>query len=117
MINNKDIEKLSEIFATKEDIENLIEIVATKQDLEIFATKQDLEAFATKEDVVKFKNDILNGQDKILEKLTTLTQEGIVGDSQGKRQKKVLEIHHHALKKNKILTADEVSQVDALQVF
>ncbi len=99
MINNKDIEKLKETFATKEDIENLIEIVATK------------------EDMASLKKDILSGQDKILAMVTALSQEKTVGSEQNKRQKRVLEIHHNALRKNKILSEKESLEIDKLRVF
>ncbi len=95
MLDNNDIEKLSEVFATKDDIKN----------------------FATKEDIIEFKNEILTGQDEILEKLNTFLQEKTVGDEQDGRQKKVLEIHNNSLKKNKILSEEEVSQVDQLRAF
>ena len=95
MINDKDIEKLSEVFATKEDLKNLSEVFATKEDVK----------------------ELLGGQDEIMEKLEILLQEKTIGDDQNKRQKKVLEIHNHALKKAKILSETEVSQIGKLQVF
>ncbi len=95
MLDDKDIEKLSETFVTKEDIRN----------------------FATKEDITEFKNEILTGQDEILEKLSVLSQEKTVGGEQDKRQKKVLEIHNNALKKNKVLSEGQVSEIDELRVF
>ena len=95
MLDNKDIEKLSEAFATKEDIKN----------------------FATKKDIIEFKNEILTGQDEILEKLTAFSQEKTIGGEQDKRRKKVLEIHNNALKKNKILSEEQVSEIDKLRVF
>jgi hypothetical protein len=75
------------------------------------------EVFATKEDLIEFKDEILTGQDEILEKLGILLQEKTVGDEQDKRQKKVLEIHNNALKKNKILSENQVSEIDKLRVF
>ena len=86
MLNDKDIKKLSEVFATKED-------------------------------VVEFKNEILNGQDEIMEKLDILIQEKTIGDEQDKRQKKVLEIHNNALRKTKVLSEKEASEIDKLRVF
>lgn len=95
MLNNKDIEKLSEVFATKEDIKD----------------------FVKKEDITEFKNEILGGQDEIIGKLNVLLDEKTFGDEQGKRQKKVLEIHNGALKRNKILSEGETSEIDNLEVF
>jgi len=95
MLDKKDIEKLSEVFTTREEIMKL----------------------ATKDDVVEFKNEILDGQDKILGKLEMLVQEKLIGDEQDKRQKRVLEIHNKALKKNKILTGKETLEIDGLRVF
>ncbi|MCX6721501.1 MAG: hypothetical protein NT026_02800 [Candidatus Staskawiczbacteria bacterium] len=69
------------------------------------------------DEIVEFKNEILTGQDEILEKLNILLDEKTIGDEQDKRQKKVLEIHNSALKKNKILSKEEALQIDKLQVF
>jgi hypothetical protein len=95
MLDNNDIVKLSEVFATKEDLKN----------------------FATKDDVLEFKNEILTGQDEILKELKALSQEKTVKDAQDERQKKVLEIHNHALVKSKILSEGEVSEINKLRVF
>ena len=67
MLDDKDIKKLIEVFATKEDIKD----------------------FAIKEDIAGFKDEILTGQDEILEKLNTLLQEKVTGDYQEKKQKKM----------------------------
>ena len=121
MINDKDIKKLSEVFVTKEDIKNLSEVFATKEDIknlsEVFLTKEDGKSFAKKDDLTVFKNDILDGQDKIMEKLDMLIQEKTIGDEQDKGQKKVLEIHNNALKKSKILSEKEALEIDKLRVF
>jgi len=61
MLDNKDIENLKENFVTKNEFESLLEIVATKEDLKNFATK----------DMV---NEVLTGQDKIMEKLDLLLE-------------------------------------------
>lgn len=92
------------------DIKKLIEAQEP-----VFATKKYLQDI--KDDILEFKNEILEGQDEILEKLTALSQEKTVEDEQDKRQKKVLEIHNNALKKNKVLSTQEVSEVDELRVF
>jgi len=94
------------------DIEELSETLVTKEDL-----MDELEKYATKEDIIEFKDEILTGQDEILEKLGTLLQEKTVGDEQNKRQKKVLEIHNIALKKSKILSVEQASQIDKLRAF
>ena len=99
MIDDKDVEKLSEVFATKKDLENLIDIMATKAE------------------ITEFKNEVLAGQDKMLGMLTTLTQEKTVGDEQDKRQKKVLGIHNAALKSKGILSKDQALEIDKLRVF
>lgn len=69
------------------------------------------------DEIVEFKNEILTGQDEILEKLNILLDEKTVGDEQDKKQKKVLEIHNVALKGNKILTEEQVLEIDELRVF
>ena len=99
MIDDKDVEKLSEVFATKKDLENLVDIVATKAEL------------------TEFKNEVLAGQDKMLGMLTTLTQEKTIGDEQDKRQKKVLEIHNTAMKSKGVLSPDQALEIDKLRVF
>ena len=86
MLDNKDIEKLSEVFATKEEI-------------------------------VEFKDEILTGQDEILTKIDTLLIEKPIKDAQDKRKTDVLKIHNVALKKNKILSEKQVSEIDKLRVF
>jgi len=95
MIDDKDIGKLSEVFATKDD----------------------LEKFSTKEELVEFKSEILDGQDQILKELKTLTQEKTIKDKQDKRQKEVLKIHNGALKRNKILSDEESSKISHAGVF
>ena len=99
MIDNKDIEKLSEVFATKEDLKELEE------------------KFATKADLTAFKSEILDGQDEILKELKALGQEKTIADGQDKRKTKVLEIHNNALKTGKILSEKQVTEIDGLRVF
>jgi hypothetical protein len=40
-----------------------------------------------KDDIFEFKSEVLTGQDKILEKLETLSQEKTIGEEQDKRKK------------------------------
>jgi hypothetical protein len=75
MLDDNDIEKLKEVFATKDDlkesfaskqdIENLIDIVVTKEDSKSFAKKDDLEkidkrlsGIASKEDIQKLSKQL-----------------------------------------------------------
>jgi len=95
MLDNDDIVKLSEVFATKEDIKELV----------------------TKKDFDDFKGTSLSKLDKILEGIEPLKQEKVMKDLQDKNQKKVLEIHNNALKDGKILSAEQVSEIDKLRVF
>jgi len=97
MLDNKDIEKLSEVFATKVDLQE---------------SEQKLE-----DKITEFKDEILNGQDEILKELRAFSQEKTVGDEQDKRQKRVLEIHNDALKGGKILSEQQVTEIDGLRVF
>lgn len=94
MLDNKDIEKLDELFVTKDDFKIEIEKLATKNDV----------------------NEILTGQDKILGKLETLLQEKTAGGEQDKRKKRFFQIHNVALKRNKILSSEEAAEIDALNV-
>jgi len=95
MLDNKDIEKLNEVFATKEDIKSLV----------------------TKEDFDDFKNTSLSKLDQILSNTESSKQEKTMKDAQDKRQKDVLKIHNDALKRGEILSEEEVAQVDNLRVF
>jgi len=97
MIDEKDIEKLSNVFATKDDLDNLENNIEGK--------------------IVEFKDEILIGQDEILKELKALRQEQTVGDAQDKRQKRVLEIHNDALKNGKILSGQQATEIDGLRVF
>ena len=78
MLEDKDIQKLKEVFATKENLEKF----ATKGDLdkvssellkEIFATKEDLEAF--REEVRKSFSDLQSAVDAYAKKADTYFQE------------------------------------------
>ncbi|OGZ65629.1 MAG: hypothetical protein A2998_01015 [Candidatus Staskawiczbacteria bacterium RIFCSPLOWO2_01_FULL_37_25b] len=95
MLDDKDVEKLVEVFATKEDLKELV----------------------TKNDFDEFKDKSLSKLDKILEGIVPLKEEKTIKDEQDMRQKKVLEIHNNALKKNKILSEEQVSEIDKLRVF
>lgn len=97
MLDENDIVKLSEVFATKDDLER---------------SEQKLE-----DKIVEFKSEILTGQDKILEKLDILLTEKPIKDAQDKRKTKVLQIHNDALKSNKILSEQQATEIDGLRVF
>ena len=120
---NKDVlfPFMTENFVTKNEFESFVDIVATKEQLnaliENVATKDDLKNYATKDDVTEFKDEILTGQDKILEKLDILLGEKPMKDAQDKRKQKVLEIHNTALKRNKILSSEETLQIDQMGAF
>ena len=73
--------------------------------------------FVKKKDFDNFKNKSLSKLDKILEGVVPLKREKVMKDLQDKNQKKALEIHNSALKKSKILTEQEVSEINNLRVF
>ncbi|OGB87265.1 hypothetical protein A3H38_03210 [candidate division WOR-1 bacterium RIFCSPLOWO2_02_FULL_46_20] len=83
-ITNKDIEKLSEIFATKDDLKR-------------FATKDDLKRFSTKDDLAdlksEIKDDILTSQDKIMKRLDDIVTEQRMGRLESRRHGEKLEDH------------------------
>lgn len=54
-ITNKDIEKMKEVFATKED----------------------LEKFATKEELSKFKDEVVDGLDKVMDELGKIREDQV----------------------------------------
>jgi uncharacterized coiled-coil DUF342 family protein len=81
MLENKDIQKLKKILATKQDLKKF----ATKQDLnarttkllkEIFVTRENIEAF--KEEVRKSFSDLQTAIDSYAKKVDTYTQEMIM---------------------------------------
>jgi len=81
MLDDKDIQKLKEIFTTKGDLERF----TTKGDLdkvsnellkEIFATKENLEAF--REEVRKSFSDLQTAIDAYAKKVDTYAQEMIM---------------------------------------
>jgi len=97
MLDNNDIEKLSEVFVTKDDLERSERKIEDK--------------------IVEFKSEILNGQDEILSELKALRQEKLFGDAQDKRKTKVLQIHNEALKRGKVLSDQQSAEIDALGAF
>jgi hypothetical protein len=98
MLDKKDIEKLSEAFLIKEEF------------------KEEINKLATKDELIEFKNEILTGQDKILEKLETFSQEKTMDEEQDKRKKRAFEIHNNALKRGNILSAEEIVEISKLNV-
>ncbi|MDA1316840.1 MAG: hypothetical protein O3B87_02330 [bacterium] len=64
MITDADIQKLAQVFATKDDLKgmeaNIRRDMATKDDLKRFATKDDLERFASKDDLEQMQETIIN---------------------------------------------------------
>jgi hypothetical protein len=97
MLDNKDIEKLIEVLATKDDLEK---------------SEQKLE-----DKIVEFKSEILTGHDEILKELKALRQEKTVADAQDKRKTEILKIHNNVLKSKKILSDSEVGQIEKLHAF
>lgn len=93
-----------------EDIKKLIEAQEP-----VFATKKDLQDI--RDDILEFKNEILEGQDEILEKLEDFSPEKTMGEEQDKRNKRAFEIHNNALKRSKILSAEEIVEIDKLHVI
>lgn len=74
---------------TKKDIEKLSEV---------FATKEDLKGFATKEDLASLKNEMLTGQDKIMKKLEDISIEQKMAYSQSRRQEEKTDNHEIRIK-------------------
>jgi uncharacterized protein YehS (DUF1456 family) len=95
MLDNNDILKLSEVFATKEDLKD----------------------FVKKIDFDEFKNTSLSKLDEILDGVNLLKQEKIIKDAQDKRKTEVLKTHNEALKRGKILTNEEALKISQSGVF
>lgn len=82
MLDDKDIEKLSEVFATKKDLketfvtkeefEGFIEIAATKADIEMLATKEDLKRTDVKVDKIV---ETLGKMDEKLDEVIQINKE------------------------------------------
>ena len=73
MITDKDIQKLSEVFATKEDLKGL----ATKDYLKSLATKEELKGRATKkdlDDLTKHVNELAGDVVKVHKKVEELDE-------------------------------------------
>lgn len=78
MLEDKDIQKLKEIFATKEDLEKFakkedLDERATKLLKEIFTTREELEVF--REETRKGFSDLLTAIDNYAKKADTYFQE------------------------------------------
>ena len=86
-ITDKDIKKLSEVFATKKEIERF----ATKDDLAKFATKEDLAGFATKDDLAGLKKEIMDSQDKIIKELESARQDRTLAIGKDREQDRRLD--------------------------
>jgi len=81
MLEDKDIQKLKEVFATKEDLERFVtkgDLDKAKRELlqEIFVTKEDLEVF--REEVRKSFSDLHTAIDAYAKKVDTFAQEMIM---------------------------------------
>mgnify|MGYP001576787399 CR=1 FL=1 len=122
------------VFATKNDLGQF----ATKKDLIQFATKRDLLQFATKKDlefleatlkeemsdkfVVKaefseFRDSVLTSLDKTLKSLDILLTEKEVGNFQKKKERKLWQIMIEGIKQPQHFTAQQLKQIDALDIF
>ena len=94
-----------------DDYKELVDFLGQKFD-KIDEQFSDIEKTAK-----EFRDDMLSFKDQALKDLGDLKQEKTVGDDQGKRLKKVLEIHNTALKSNKIISKQQASEIDGLRVF
>jgi len=59
MLEDKDIQKMKDVFPTKEDLEMAFSQYTAKE-MEIFATKEDLKKLSTKEDLETTSVNLLN---------------------------------------------------------
>ena len=83
-ITKKDVEKLSEVFATKEDLSKFEARIDQK-----FATKEEFKQVAN--DLSRFRNEVTISHDKIFKKLEDMTIE------MNRRQEDQLENHEKRL--------------------
>lgn len=82
---------------------------------EVFATKKDLEVL--RGDIVKFKDEILSGHDKILKDLEILMTEKVVSYHQWQKEQKLWAIVIDALKSHSILSSDQLQKIRELEVL
>lgn len=82
---------------------------------EVFATKEDIGLL--REEFVRFKDEILTGQDKILKDLTILITEKEMGYHQKQKERKLWAIMIEAMQKHKLLSLEQIEEINKLEVF
>jgi hypothetical protein len=101
-----------------EDFTELVEFLDKKfENIDKKFEKVENDIKEVRDNLSEFKDDVYKFQDEVLGDLEMLKQEKMMGDDLTKRKTKVLEIHNTALKDAKILSKDQVAQVNNLQVF
>lgn len=104
------IPAMEEIFATKKDLAGL------SADLSSF--KQEArETFTTKVELANFRNESLTYFDKILKDLDILMTEKDVANYQKQKERKLWVLMINAMRKNNILTSQDIQEIKSLEVF
>lgn len=75
------------------------------------------EVFYTRQEFSEFKNKVLSGQDKILKDLEILMTEKEMGYYQKQKERKLWQIMIEAMRKNNILSAEQIEEINGLEVF
>ena len=130
---DKDIEKPMTIKDFQEVMIPAMEgVFATKKDLEQFATKKDVavlhadllsfkqearETFATKAELAAFRDESITYFDKILKDLDILMTEKDVANYQKQKERKLWALMINAMRKNNILTPQDIQEIKNLEVF
>ena len=76
---------------TNKDIEKLTGVFATKADLAVFATKADLEGFATKGDLKGMKNEVMTTLDKVMDELVKAREDRVFAAGKDREQDRRLD--------------------------
>lgn len=106
------IPAMEEVFTTKSDLEAF-----EQRAMDVFASKQDLQSFVTKGEFTGFKNMSLSNQDRMLKNLDVLMTEKVMRDHQKKKERKLWAIMIDAMKRHKILSSEQLEDIDELEVF
>jgi len=75
------------------------------------------EVLTTKDELAKFRNETLTSFDRVFNDLEVLKLEKTMGYEQKKRERKLWSIMIEAMQEHKILSAKDVEQIQALDIF
>ncbi len=80
-ITNKDVEKLKEVFATKDDLNKLKEVFVTKEEFRF-----ELAKLETKDDAARRHNEVMNKLDSLMKEKETAREDRIIAIAKDREQ-------------------------------